>query len=222
MRIVHGIDSARRALSDGRTLDLASVPTSFADTAERIFGARLTPTETVTRIIDVVRHEGDAGVLRLAHAIEGSRQRSLEVSPEQIEASLDSVDPRLVEALQLAADRIRTYHEASSPQTWMDFSAGYGALSTPCETAGVYVPGGSAPLPSTVLMTAIPARVAGVRNVFLWFSGRGERTSRSHCPGRRAHRRRGQGLRGRRSAGNSRNGVRHRNRSVCRHRLRPW
>ena len=108
MRIVRGIDSARRALSEGRTLDLASVPSSFADTAERIFGARLTPTETVTRIIDVVRHEGDAGVLRLAHAIEGSRQRSLEVSPEQIEASLDSVDPRLVEALQLAADRIRS------------------------------------------------------------------------------------------------------------------
>ena len=49
----------------------------------------------------------------------------------------------------------------------MDFGAGYGALSTPCETAGVYVPGGSAPLPSTVLMTAIPARVAGVRNVVL-------------------------------------------------------
>ena len=167
MRIVNGIDSARRALSKGRTLDLASVPSSFTDTAERIFGSRLTPTETVARIIDVVRNEGDAGVLRLAHAIEGSRQQTLEVSPEQIEAGLDSVDPRLVEALRFAANRIRSYHEASSPRTWMDFNAGYGALSTPCETAGVYVPGGSAPLPSTVLMTAIPARVAGVRNVVL-------------------------------------------------------
>ena len=167
MKIVNGIDSARRALSKGRTLDLASVPSSFTDTAERIFGSRLTPTETVARIIDVVRNEGDAGVLRLAHAIEGSRQQTLEVSPEQIEAGLDSVDPRLVEALRFAADRVRSYHEASSPRTWMDFNAGYGALSTPCETAGVYVPGGSAPLPSTVLMTAIPARVAGVRNVVL-------------------------------------------------------
>ena len=81
MRIVNGIDSARRALSEGRTLDLASVPSSFTDTAERIFGSRLTPTETVARIIDVVREEGDAGVLRLAHAIEGSRQQTLEVSP---------------------------------------------------------------------------------------------------------------------------------------------
>ena len=167
MNIVRGIDSARRALSEGRTLDLASVPSSFADTAERIFGERLTATETVARIINVVREEGDAGVLRLAHAIEGSRQRTLEVSSEQIESSVESVDPRLVEALRFAADRIRSYHKAASPQTWMDFSAGYGALSTPCETAGVYVPGGSAPLPSTVLMTAIPARVAGVRNVVL-------------------------------------------------------
>ena len=104
MRIVNGIDSARRALSEGRTLDLASVPSSFTDTAERIFGSRLTPTETVARIIDVVREEGDAGILRLAHAIEGSRQQTLEVSPEQIEAGLDSVDPRLVEALRFAAE----------------------------------------------------------------------------------------------------------------------
>ena len=80
MRIVNGIDSARRALSKGRTLDLASVPSSFTDTAERVFGSRLTPTETVARIIDVVREEGDAGILRLAHAIEGSRQKTLEVS----------------------------------------------------------------------------------------------------------------------------------------------
>ena len=167
MRIVNGIDSARRALSKGRTLDLASVPPSFTDTAERLFGTRLTPAETVAKIVDVVREEGDAGILRLAHVIEGSRQKTIEVSPEQIEAGLDSVDPRLLEALRLAADRVRGYHEAASPQTWIDFNAGYGALSMPCETAGVYVPGGSAPLPSTVLMTAIPARVAGVRNVVL-------------------------------------------------------
>ena len=167
MRIVNGIGSARRALSKGRTLDLASVPPSFTDTAERVFGSRLTPTETVARIIDVVREEGDAGILRLAHAIEGSRQKTLEVSSEQIESGVDSVDPRLLEALRLAADRVRSYHEAATPRTWMDFNSGYGALSMPCETAGVYVPGGSAPLPSTVLMTAIPARVAGVRNVVL-------------------------------------------------------
>ena len=167
MRIVNGIDSARRALSEGRTLDLASVPASFTDTAERIFGSRLTPTETVARIIDVVKDEGDAGVLRLAYAIEGSQQQTLEVSPEKVDSSTESVDPRLMEALRLAAERIRSYHEATNPRTWMDFGAGYGALSTPCETAGVYVPGGSAPLPSTVLMTAIPARVAGVRNVVL-------------------------------------------------------
>ena len=122
MRIVNGIGSARRALSKGRTLDLASVPSSFADTAERIFGSRLTPTETVARIIDVVREEGDAGVLRLAHAIEGSRQKTLEVSPEQIESGVDSVDPRLLEALRLAADRVRGYHEAATPRTWMDFN----------------------------------------------------------------------------------------------------
>ena len=53
------------------------------------------------------------------------------------------------------------------PRDWMDFGAGYGGLTRACESVGVYVPGGGAPLPSTALMTVIPARVAGVSDVFL-------------------------------------------------------
>ena len=91
----------------------------------------------------------------------------LEVSVADLDAAADRVDPRVLEAFTHAADRIRSFHEASKPRDWMDFSAGYGSISRACESVGVYVPGGSVPLPSTVLMTAIPARVAGVNEIVL-------------------------------------------------------
>ena len=167
MRVVHGVEAAQRALSDGRRLDLASVPDAFLETSARVFGERLPPLETVSRIIESVRAEGDTAVRRLAEALEGRRQDRLEVASETIETAVRRVDPRVVEALEHSAARIRDYHESANPRDWMDFSAGYGAMFKPCDTVGVYVPGGSAPLPSTVLMTAIPAAVAGVRQIVL-------------------------------------------------------
>ena len=85
----------------------------------------------------------------------------------EIEAAAGRVEPRAIAAFEGAAERIRRYHEAAMPRDWMDFGAGYGGLTRACESVGVYVPGGGAPLPSTALMTAIPARVAGVSEVSL-------------------------------------------------------
>lgn len=167
MRIVHGAEAAREALSMGRRLDLASVPSSFLDTTERVFGERLSPLDTVSRIIDSVRSEGDQAVRDLTAALDGQVYERLEVGAADLDEASQSVDPLIIEAFTQAADRIRTFHEVARPRDWMDFSAGYGCISRACESAGIYVPGGSVPLPSTVLMTAIPARVAGVRDVLL-------------------------------------------------------
>ena len=167
MRIVHGVEAARKTLAKGRRLDLASVPESFLDTTERVFGARLTPLETVSRIIDQVRNDGDSAVRSLSAALERNVRHELEVTETDLDAAADSVDPRVIDALTEAAARIRRYHKAAMPRDWMDFSAGYGGLVRACDSVGIYVPGGSVPLPSTVLMTAIPARVAGVRNILM-------------------------------------------------------
>ena len=167
MRIVCGADAAREALGKGRRLDLATVPPSFLDTTERVFGERLSPLETVSRIVDSVRTEGDQAVRSLNAALDGSEYERFEVSVADLETAAESVDPRVIEAFTHAADRIRRFHEACKPRDWMDFSAGYGSISRACDSVGIYVPGGSVPLPSTVLMTAIPARVAGVRDVLL-------------------------------------------------------
>ena len=167
MRVVYGAEAARIALARERRLDLGSVPESFLDTTERVFGERLTPVDTVTRIIESVRSRGDAAVRELSAALDGHEFEDLEISSVEIEAASDLVDRRVVEAFRNAAERIRRYHELTLPRDWMDFSTGYGALVRPCGSVGIYVPGGSAPLPSTVLMTAIPARVAGVDDIVL-------------------------------------------------------
>ena len=167
MRIVYGVKAARDALAKGRRLDLASVPSSFLDTTERVFGERLSPAETVSRIIDSVRNEGDKAVRDLTAVLDGQDYQRIEVTEADIENAADSVDPRVIEAFSHAAGRIRRFHEATKPRDWMDFSSGYGCIARACESVGIYVPGGSVPLPSTVLMTAIPARVAGVKDVLL-------------------------------------------------------
>ena len=167
MKVVRGVEAAREALSIGRRLDLASVPASFLDTTERVFGERLSPLETVSRIIDDVRSKGDRAVRALNLALDGTNNACLEVSDADLEAAAESVEHQVLEAFTQASERISRFHEASKPRDWMDFTAGYGSITRACESVGIYVPGGSVPLPSTVLMTAIPARVAGVSEVIL-------------------------------------------------------
>jgi len=167
MKIALGLEAARRELGKGRRLDLASVPPSFLDTTERVFGERLSPVETVSRIIDAVRDDGDDAIRRFTRDLEGKEYEALEVERAEIEAAASRVDSRVIAAFEEAAERVRRYHEASMPRDWIDFGSGYGGLTRACESVGIYVPGGGAPLPSTALMTAIPARVAGVSHVYL-------------------------------------------------------
>ena len=167
MKIVTGAKAARRELGKGRRLDLASVPPAFLDTTERVFGARLSPVETVSRIIEAVRYDGDDAIRQFTRELEGRDYEALEVPQSEIAAAAGRVEPRVIAAFEGAAERVRRYHEAAMSRDWMDFGSGYGGLTRACESVGVYVPGGGAPLPSTALMTAIPARVAGVSDVFL-------------------------------------------------------
>ena len=164
MRIVHGSPEAVAALSVGRQLDLATVPEAVLDTTERAFGERLSPLESVSRIIDAVRRDGDDAIRRFADLFEGRSQTTLEVHSSEWTPALN---PQVIDALDLAAERVKQYHERSLPRDWMDFRAGFGGIVRPCDSVGIYVPAGTAPLPSTVLMTAIPARVAGVTKVIM-------------------------------------------------------
>ena len=121
----------------------------------------------VAEILDAVRTEGLAAVLRFAERFDKVRltEATIRVTPEEIDAGAAECPAEVREAIAFAAQRIRAYHERQRPadQRFVD-EAGVelGWRWTPLEAVGVYVPGGRAAYPSTVLMNAVPAAVAGV------------------------------------------------------------
>ena len=108
---------------------------------------------------------------RYTELFDGCRVDAFLVPPGDVKAALDAIDPELRAALELAADRIRTYHDAQAAVPEPDGIDSDGvrvtAMVRPVDRAGLYVPGGRAAYPSTVLMTAIPAVVAGVTEIAL-------------------------------------------------------
>ena len=125
----------------------------------------------VSGILLAVRREGDEAVLRFTRQFDRFEARSmtdLEVSAEQLHAALDALPDEESRALRHAAERIRRYHEKQKTASWHYEDADgsvYGQKVTPLARVGVYVPGGKASYPSSMLMLAIPAMVAGVPEI---------------------------------------------------------
>ena len=167
MRVVKGYEAGRAALERGaqRVWDAASP--EMLDGIEARFGERLTPRQAVQRVLDDVRDGGDAAVRRYAEMLDGGAPESLEAPASALKREYDDTEPELRAALHTAADRIRAFHEACLPKSWMDPATGLGERFTAMARAGLYAPGGQAAYPSTVLMTAVPARVAGVEEIVL-------------------------------------------------------
>ena len=167
MRIVSDVLTAKAIL---RRTPLAPVEVS-AEMKRRIkdvFGEDLTPEAAVARIIAEVNEKGDAALFDFSRRIDGVELKSLQVSKKEIEAAPKKVDKKLLSALELAGERVRSFHLAQLRHSFKEFmEGGLGQLLCPLERVGIYVPGGTACYPSTVLMTAIPARVAGVKEVIL-------------------------------------------------------
>lgn len=126
---------------------------------------------TVADIIADVEARGDEAVIeytRRFDAMGDDGMAGLTVSAEQMQQSLEQLPRQQAQALQAAADRIRRYHERQRSQSWEyeeEDGSVYGQQIIPMDRVGIYVPGGKANYPSSMLMTAIPARVAGVREV---------------------------------------------------------
>jgi histidinol dehydrogenase len=122
----------------------------------------------VRRIVNDVRRRGDSAVRHYAEHWDGlARNQSLQVSAKELEGALHSLQPRLRKALRQAAANIRKFSEWQKPSAWTRSRNGVslGQLIRPLESVGCYVPGGRYPLVSTLLMTVIPAQVAGVKNI---------------------------------------------------------
>jgi histidinol dehydrogenase len=122
----------------------------------------------VRQIINDVRDRGDAALFDYTERFDGVKLASLEVSRREMDAAFRKIDAGLLAALKLAAERIAGFHTQQKTALLRDNArASLGWLVRPLERVGIYVPGGTAPLPSTLLMTVVPARVAGVREIIL-------------------------------------------------------
>ena len=173
LKMVRGLSAAESVLTRIDPLDLSSLPEPVLQRTRDLFGAEATPESSVLQILRDVRAGGDDAVRRYASLLDGADLDSLQVPAAELDAAWDSTPDDLKRALELAARRITEFHEATLPRDWVDLGGGLGELIRPLERVGLYAPGGTAAYPSTVLMTAIPARVAGVNEVVLATPRRG-------------------------------------------------
>ncbi|MGH9178381.1 MAG: histidinol dehydrogenase [Acidimicrobiales bacterium] len=150
-------------------LDLRGTTGGWRARLPRPVAASNLPVDAVWSILDQVRSGGDAAVRQLTERFDGVRLEGLRVPQEEVEAALSAIPPLLREALEAARANILAYHRHQVRADARHERDGVVVreLYRPVERAGLCIPGGEAPLMSTVLMTAIPARVAGVPEVVL-------------------------------------------------------
>ena len=169
IRIFDDIPQAQATILRRAAWDEQQIPASVLDGIERIFGQRLTPEQAVATVLADVRRRGDAAVSEWSQRIDGGALDPLAVSQAEIDEAVARLDPALLDALTLAAQRLEAFHRKQPAGSWMDVTPGgtLGQIVRPLARVGVYVPAGSAPLPSSLLHAAIPARVAGVREIIV-------------------------------------------------------
>lgn len=151
--------------------------TDFSQQLEQLLSWESVSDDSVNqRVLDIiaaVRQQGDAALVEFTRQFDGlevAEMGDLILPRERLEAALDKITPEQRQALEAAAERVRSYHEHQQQDSWQYTEANgtvLGQKVTPLDRAGLYVPGGKASYPSSVLMNAIPAKVAGVPEVVM-------------------------------------------------------
>jgi histidinol dehydrogenase len=128
--------------------------------------------ETVREIVETVKKQGDQAVFDYTYQFDGQilTKETLKVSGSEIDTAYQQISPDLLAAIKLAAQKIEAFHQQRVPKSWVQFAEDdvvLGRRYTPVDRAGLYVPGGRASYPSTVLMNGIPAKVAKVPHIYM-------------------------------------------------------
>jgi histidinol dehydrogenase len=164
---IYDVETARRTILRRELFGEEAHPPALLESLARMFGPGTTPSQAVARILQSVRDEGDAALRHWSEAIDHVVLEDIAVPPERIAAASADLPAELLAAMRLAAGRIRAFHARQPLPNWQTSELGgtLGQRATPVQRVGVYVPGGSAPLFSSLLMSAIPAQVAGVAEI---------------------------------------------------------
>lgn len=170
IRILEGNDAAREYIARLRSGGDSDLPESVTDRLRTVFGRELSPQEAVANIIADIRKDGDIAVRDYTQRIDGAALYSLFANADRIQEAYETISPELKDALRVSADRIRAFHEREPRQSWINWTnegEALGQLIRPIQRVGIYAPGGTAAYPSSLLMTVIPAQVAGVEDILV-------------------------------------------------------
>jgi len=166
VEIIKGFEAAKAKLSREGTVELGKVSPRTQQRLNEIFGRDITAAEAVTQILRDIKEKGDTAVIDYTFRIDGFKTNTLEVSRKEIQDAYSQVGQGLVEALKVAAERIRRFHQEQKDYLCHGVvGKEWGQLVRPLARSGLYTPASTAVYPSTVLMTAIPAKVAGVKEL---------------------------------------------------------
>jgi histidinol dehydrogenase len=159
--------TARQTILKRTPPDEFPISQRVQDGITKLFGEQITAEEAVTRILKDVRMNGDSALQNWTQRLDSLDLKPAPVSKSLIQSALDSISSTQRDALEKAAARVEAFHRKQPLTSWFTNELGgtVGQIIRPIQRVGLYVPGGTAPLPSTVLMSAIPARVAGVKEI---------------------------------------------------------
>jgi len=165
---VKGFNKARQLLTRENFWEHFTTPPGLTAQIKQVFGEELSVQEVVDRIVGEIRGKGDKALFDYTKKLDGVRLDSLEVNRQEVVAAYDTIDKKVISALELAARRIREFHLACGHKAGLiPVDKHLKQQVLPLQRVGLYVPGGTAAYPSTVLMMAIPAEVAGVGEIIM-------------------------------------------------------
>jgi len=167
MRLFTDIEEAKRIVLARTAANDEELPERFRDGIRHVFGRDLTAAGVAEEVCRAVQREGDDAVRHFTREIDGVTLDAFELPITTCTDALARLPDDLRKSLEAAAERVRTFHEREHHDSWWNHSGGdiLGQIVLPLEHVGVYVPGGTAAYPSSLLMSVIPAKVAGVGTI---------------------------------------------------------
>jgi len=177
MRIIQGFSAGQAFVARGRSLTDREVSQELLDGLAKLFGGPLSPEDATARILADVRTRGDEALREWSRRIDGADLQRFAVDPDEIETAYEETPLKVRESLAHAAERIQAFHEKQPRRSWLDWGedgAALGQVVRPLARVGVYVPGGRAAYPSSLLMAVVPAQVAGVKEIIVCSPPKGD------------------------------------------------
>lgn len=175
MRVIYTKDSSRQEITTLLTkpaFDEVVLGEGAKARTRESFGSEMTAAQVVDKIVADVRARGDAAILHFSRIIDGAElsEETLEVSQAEFAAAAAKIDPDVLGSLRKAVANVRRFHAEQVPKSWLTYRENGSMLGQNCiplDRVGIYVPGGTAAYPSSVIMNAVPAAVAGVKEIIM-------------------------------------------------------